>query len=72
MWPNGQSVGLKIRRSGVRFLVVAMCRRLEVLGKLLIPHFLGPPSRNGYLVHRARVGSIVAGCCVRTAKGGKV
>ena len=23
---------------------------------------IGPPSRNGYLVHRSKVGSIVAGC----------
>ena len=35
---------------------------VEVLGKLRIPHCLGPPSRNGYLVHRSKVGSIVAGC----------
>ena len=27
-----------------------------------IPHCLGPPSRNGYLVHRSKVGSIVASC----------
>ena len=31
-------------------------------GKLRIPHCLGPLSRNGYLVHRSKVGSIVAGC----------
>ena len=35
---------------------------VEVSGKLRIPHCLGPPSRNGYLVHRSKVGSIVAGC----------
>ena len=35
---------------------------VAVLGKLCIPHCLGPPSRNGYLVHRSKVGSIVAGC----------
>ena len=35
---------------------------VEVLGKLCIPHCLGPSSRNGYLVHRSKVGSIVAGC----------
>ena len=35
---------------------------VEVLGKLRIPHCLGPPSRNGYLMHRSKVGSIVAGC----------
>ena len=34
----------------------------EVLGRLRIPHFLGPPSHNGYLVHRSKVGSIAAGC----------
>ena len=37
-----------------------------------IPHPLSPPSRNGYLVHRSKVGSIVAGCCAPTARGGKV
>ena len=36
---------------------------VEVSGKLRILHFFGPPSRNGYLVHRSKVGSIVAGCC---------
>ena len=35
---------------------------VEVSGKLRIPQCLGPPSRNGYLVHRSKVGSIVAGC----------
>ena len=35
---------------------------VEVLGKLPILHCLGPPSRNGYLVHSYKVGSIVAGC----------
>ena len=45
---------------------------VEVLGKLRIPHCLGPTSHNGYLVHRSKVGSIVAGCCAPTARGGKV
>ena len=45
---------------------------VEVSGKLRIPHCLSPPSRNGYLVHRSKVGSIVAGCCAPTARGGKV
>ena len=27
---------------------------VEVLGKLCIPHYLGQPSHNGYLVHRAK------------------
>ena len=35
---------------------------IEASGKLYIPPNLGPPSRNGYLVHRSKVGSIVAGC----------
>ena len=37
---------------------------VEVSGKLRITHCLGPPSHNGYLVmvHRYKVGSIVAGC----------
>ena len=34
----------------------------KVSGKLPIPHYLGPQSRNGYLVHRSKSGSIVAGC----------
>ena len=34
---------------------------VEVLGKSRIPHCLGPPSRNAYLVRRSKVGSIVAG-----------
>ena len=34
---------------------------VEVSGTLCIPHCLCPPSRNGYLVHRSKVGSIVAG-----------
>ena len=45
---------------------------LEVLGKLHIPHCLGPPSRNGYLVHRSQVGSIVAGCIGAHLARGKV
>ena len=45
---------------------------VEVSGKLCIPHCLGPPSHNGYLAHRSKVGSIVAGCCAPTARGGKV
>ena len=34
---------------------------VEVSGKLRTPHCLGPPSRNGYLVHRSNLRSIVAG-----------
>ena len=45
---------------------------VEVSGKLRIPHCLGPPSCNGYLVHRLMVRLIVAGCCAPTARGGKV
>ena len=41
---------------------------VEVSGKVSIPHCLDPPSRNGYLVHRSKVGSIVAGCCAPTAR----
>ena len=41
-------------------------------GKLCIPHCLGPPSRNGYLVHRSKVGSIVAGCIGAHLARGKV
>ena len=45
---------------------------VEVSGKLCIPHCLGPPSRNGYLVHRSKVGSIVAGCIGAHLARGKV
>ena len=45
---------------------------VEVLGKLCIPHCLGLPSHNGYMVHRSKVGSIVVEYCVPTARGGKV
>ena len=44
----------------------------EVLGKLRIPHCFGPPSRNRYLVHRSKVGSIVAGCIGAHLARGKV
>ena len=43
----------------------------EVLAKLSIPH-LGPPSHNGYLVHRSKVGSIVAGSIAALLARGKV
>ena len=45
---------------------------VEVSGKVRIPHCLGPPGRNGYLVRRSKVGSVVAGCCAPTSRGGKV
>ena len=45
---------------------------VEVLGKHRIPHCLGPPSRNGYQVHRSKVGSIVAGCIGAHLARGKV
>ena len=48
------------------------CPCVEVLGKLRIPHCFGPPSRNGYLVHRSKVGSIVAGCIGAQLARGKV
>ena len=35
---------------------------VEMLGKLRIPRCLSPPSRNGYLVQRVKIGSIIAGC----------
>ena len=46
--------------------------RIEVSGKLHIPQCLDPFSRNGYLVHRSEVGSIVAGCCRAHLVNGKV
>ena len=45
---------------------------VEVLGKLCIPHCPGLPSRNGYLVHRSKVGLIVAGCIGTHLARGKV
>ena len=45
---------------------------VDVSGKLRIPHCLGPPSCNGYLVHRSKVGSIVAGCTGTHLARGKV
>ena len=45
---------------------------VEVLGKLRIPHCLGPPSRNGCLVYRSKVGSIDAGCIGAHLARGKV
>ena len=44
----------------------------EVSGKLRIPHCLSLPSRNGYLVHRSKVRSIVAGCIGTHLAKGKV
>ena len=41
---------------------------VEVLGKLRIPHCLGPPSRNGYLVHRSKA----RWCCPPCQGKGKV
>ena len=45
---------------------------VEVSDKLRIPHCLGPPSHNGYLVHRSKVGSTVAGCIGAHLARGKV
>ena len=42
---------------------------VEVSGKLCITHCLSPPSCKGYLVHRSKVGSIVAGCYTRLLPG---
>ena len=45
---------------------------VEVLGKLHISHYLSPLSRNGYLVYKSNVGSIVAGCIASHLTRGKV
>ena len=45
---------------------------VEVSGKPRIPHCSGPPSHNGYLMHRSQVGSIVAGCIGAHLARGKV
>ena len=44
----------------------------QVLGKLRIPHCLGPPSHNRFLVHRSKVGSVVAVCIGAHLAKGKV
>ena len=45
---------------------------VEVSGKLCIPLCPCPPSHNGYLVHRYKVGSIAAGCTGAHLARGKV
>ena len=45
---------------------------VQVLGKLCIPHCLGSPSLQGYLVHRFKAGSIVADCIGAHFAWGKV
>ena len=60
---------LKIRRSAVQFPVLVMCKKYRAN---CIPHCFGPPSCNGYLVHRSKVGSIVAGCIGAHLERGKV
>ena len=45
---------------------------VEVLDRLHIPHCLGPPSRNGYVVHISKVGSMLAGCTGAHLARGKV
>ena len=67
--PVDRALDSKIIRSGVQFPVLAMCRSV---GQTSIPHCLSPPSCNGYLVHRSKVGSIVAGCNGAHLTRGKV
>ena len=45
---------------------------VEVSGKLCIPHCLSQSSRNWYLVHRSKVGSIAADCIGAHLARGKV
>ena len=59
-YDSGLGVGFKIGRSGVQILVLVMCGSVR---QTAYSTLLGPPSCNGYLVHRSKVGSIVAGCC---------
>ena len=62
---------LDARSEGLRF--DSQCWQcIEVLGELRIPHCLSPPSHNGYLVYRSKVGSIVAGCIGAHLVRGKV
>ena len=68
--PVGRALDSRLEGFGVQFPVLAMCR--SVSGKLCIPHCLGLPGRNGHLVHRSKVGSIVAGCIGAHLTRGKV
>ena len=45
---------------------------VDVSGKHGIPHCIGPPSHDGHLVQRSKVGSIVAGCIGAHLARGKV
>ena len=45
---------------------------VEVLDNLCIPHCLTQPRHNGYLVHRSKVRSTVAGCIGTHLARGKV
>ena len=45
---------------------------VEVSGKLHIPYYLGLSNCNGCLVHRSKVGSIIAGCIGAHLARGKV
>ena len=45
---------------------------VNMLGNLRIPRGLRPPSCNGYLVHKSKVGSIIAGCMGIHLTRGKV
>ena len=44
---------------------------VNVLDKFRTPNYLSPPSCNGYLVHRSKVESIVAGCFRLPVPGSK-
>ena len=57
---------------GVRGSIPAMSVMGKSLGQALNPHCLWPPSSNGYLVHRFKVGSTVATAFALTSPGGKV
>ena len=63
MWPSGEGVGLKIRRSGIRFPVLAMCRNV---GQTSYSTHLWSTQPQWVL------GSIVAGCIGAHLARGKV
>ena len=62
MWKHGQVNGALDTRSEGLWFDSHCWSCVEVSGKLCTLHCLGSPSHNGYLMHRSKDGSIVAGC----------
>ena len=58
-WPYGYGCDPKIRN--VWGVIPSASHVSKLWANFCIPHCMGSPSNNGYLVHRFKVGSIVAG-----------